>query len=238
LSAFGSVVVLAAIASCGGSSLAPNGKDGSTAAGGAGGDRSGAGGDMTGTAGGSATGAAGDMTGTAGGSAAGAGGGMSGAAGGGGKTGTAGKGGGAGMGGAGKGGGAGTTGGSKDGGATDAGGIAMCKHATTCKAGDPPCLRACGIGGRDETCECGTGALAGLLVCDTICTRADAGTTTDGGAAPACPTNIRSGTTACTPRTETTCETACANKLHRECVCAAIPSGRGFWFCFPETACQ
>jgi hypothetical protein len=247
LSAFGYTVLLmalASIASCGSSSPVSGAKDGGTGtaggtasgAGGAGGDQSGAGGAMSaGTAGSTMTGAGGDMTGAAG--ATGAGGAAGGA---GGATGTAGKGGGAGAGGAtgtaGKGGGAGT-GGNRDGGAGDAGALAMCRNATTCKAGDPPCLRSCG-NGRDVTCECGTGTLAGMLVCDNVCVRPDGGTTMDAGAVPACPANIRSSTTACTPRTEMTCETACANNMHRECVCAATGGGRGVWFCFAATACM
>ncbi|HVU52030.1 MAG TPA: hypothetical protein VHL80_15135, partial [Polyangia bacterium] len=159
-------------------------------------------------------------------------GGKGGESGGGGKGGATGAGG---KGGAGGGGGKGGGGGNADGGA-GAGGIEMCKHATTCAAGDPPCLRACGTG-RDVTCECGTGALAGKLVCETVCEKADAGAT-DGGAVPACAATIRSGTTACTPKTETTCETACAAKLHRECLCAATTGAKGVWFCFRPTVCQ
>jgi hypothetical protein len=208
-------------ASCGGASTAIS-KDGggAGASGGAGGDNSGAGGDMTG--------AGGDMTGAGGG-----------AGGAGGMTGGAGKGGGGGKGGATGGGGKGGATGNKDGGVADDGGtgLAMCKHATTCAAGDPPCLRACGTG-RDVTCECGTGALAGKLVCETVCERPDGGGATDGGVPAMCPATIRSGATACTPKTETTCETACAAKLHRECTCVATTGARGVWFCFRATACQ
>jgi hypothetical protein len=248
-SAFGYVVFLMAISSiggCGSSSPVAGSKDGGTGtagnaasgAGGAGGDQTGAGGDMTGTAGGNPTGAAGDMTGAAG-TTTGAGGAAGGA------TGTAGKGGGAGAGGAtgtaGKGGGAGAGGaggaGNRDAGAGDAGATPMCRNATTCKASDPPCVRPCGTG-RDTTCECGTGVLAGMLVCSSICERPDGGGATDGGAVTACPANIRSGTTACVPRTDMTCETPCQAMMHRQCDCAATGGGRGVWFCFKATACM
>jgi hypothetical protein len=139
-----------------------------------------------------------------------------------------------GSGGAGKGGGGGATG-NKDGGTTDAGGLAMCRNATTCKASDPACLRACGTG-RDVTCECGTGVLVGRLVCETGCEKTDGGTATDAGAVRACPANVKSGTTACTPKTETTCETACTNHERRECVCATA-AGRSVWFCFSPLTC-
>jgi hypothetical protein len=241
MAALGAVCLLIFFAGCGGSTPIAN-KDGGSAgssagasAGGSGGDQSGAGGDMSGTAG-TPAGAAGDtgmgtagmiggagMTGGAGqGGGAGAGGGAAG------KGGTAGKGGGAGAG--------GTTG-NRDAGAGDAGALPACKHATTCAAGDPsPCVRACGAG-RDDTCECGTGALAGKLVCETTCQRPDAGAT-DGGAVMVCPATIRSGTTACRPRTESTCETACQAAMHRECTCVATTAGAGVWFCFKPTACQ
>jgi hypothetical protein len=114
----------------------------------------------------------------------------------------------------------------------------MCKHATTCAAGDPsPCVRACGTG-RDATCECGTGTLAGKLVCETVCARPDGGAPTDGGTVPACAATIKSGATACTPRTEMTCETACAANMHRECTCVATAGTKGVWFCFKPSACQ
>lgn len=230
----GCLSIMIAFASCGGSSPIAN-KDASGSTSGAAGDMTGAGGDMTGAAG-EASGAGGDMTG-AGGDMTGAGGDMTGAAGAGGEAGAGGKGA-AGKGGTGgKGGtaGAGGKGGNADGGAGGAGAIAMCKHATTCTAGDPPCLHACGTG-RDTTCECGTGALAGKLVCETTCDRPDAGAV-DGGATPACAANLKSGTTACTPKTEMTCETACAAKMHRECICAATTGTKGVWFCFRPTAC-
>jgi hypothetical protein len=242
LAAFGSAVFLIAVCSstvvgCGGASPAAAGKDGgagsSAAAGSAGGDQSGTGGDMTGTAGAMAGGTGGDMSGGTGGMIGGAG-----------MTGTAGMGGAAGAGGnggaAGKGGTAGAGGrmGTRDAGVSDAGGaLTACRHATTCTAGDPPCLKACAAGG-DATCECGTGALAGKLVCETVCERPDAGGATDAGATRACVATIKSGTTACTPRTESTCETACQNMEHRECTCVATAGTRGVWFCFKPTACQ
>jgi hypothetical protein len=241
LTSLGLAFVLIVFASCGGASPASN-KDGggNTGAGGAGGNVTGAGGDMTG-AGGDMTGAGGDMTGAGGDmtGAGGAGGDMTGAGGATGGGGNGGATGGGGKGGATGGGGKGGATGNRDGGVGDAGSLAMCKHATTCNAGDPsPCLRACGTG-RDATCECGTGALAGKLVCETVCERPDGGgSTADGGTVPACPANIKSGTTTCTPRTETTCETPCAAMMHHECICAATAGTKGVWFCFKATTCQ
>ena len=219
------LMALAAIVGCGGASPALS-KDGGggTATGGAGGDQAGAGGD-TSTGGGGASGAGGDVSTGTGGASAGAGGagGGGGEAGAGGATGAAGKGGGGAA-------------GHKDGGAGDAGPIATCKQATTCVAGDPPCLRACGTG-KDVTCECGTGVLAGKLVCDNVCEKPDAGAGTDAGAIAACPATVKSGTTACTPKTESMCETACQNMMHRECVCTAV-GGKAVWLCLKALACK
>ena len=227
------LIALGAIVGCGGASpaLSPDG-GGSMATGGAGGDQSGAGGDQSGAGGNTSTGAGGvsasgaggdTSTGTGGTSAAGGATGHGGESGAGGSTGAAGKG------------GAGATG-HKDGGAADVRAIAACKNATTCAAGDPPCLRACGTG-KDVTCECGTGVLAGKLVCDNVCEKPDAGAGKDGGAVAACPAALKSGATACTPKTESTCETPCQNLMHRECVCTAV-GGKDVWLCVKAVACK
>jgi hypothetical protein len=245
VSALAWAFLIGVIAGCGSASPASS-RDGggagssATGAGGAAGDTSaGAAGDTS--MGAAGNGAAGDNSvGGSGGTTGAAGDTSMGAAGGGGMSGAGGQAGG--QAGAGGRGGAGGTRGTRDGGVADArvadaGALAACKRATTCAMGDPPCLRACGGGGRDVTCECGTGVLAGRLVCEATCARLDAGAP-DGGTPPACAANIRSGMTACTPRTETTCDTPCANMMHRQCTCVAGTGGaRSVWFCFGATTC-
>ena len=223
------VVFLCTIAACGSTSPASKSDAGKTTDGasGSGDATAGSGGDAG--AGGTTTGASGD-TGTAGASATGSGGvtGNAGAAGG--ATGTAG--------GSGTGGASGSSGTAGKGGAsgTDAGTDAapvICSSQSACSVEGDTCETTC-VRGAVTSCVCATppGATSLEFLCASVqCSAKDAGAPDAGPSPPAvCPADIMSRKTACDPKTDTVCDTACVNMMDHRCFCNGNGT-TGTWEC-------